>query len=111
MLYTMWFVGLPACVVERLGPWTSLRRSRELTERPYWQVFGLALLLTITSFGGLLVEFALAAVAGPIVGRIGNLIWNGLWLAFTAVVGTVTYHDLRVIKEGSDIEQIAVVFD
>jgi hypothetical protein len=111
MLYTMWFVALPACVVERLGPWTSLRRSRELTKRPYRQVFGLALLLTITSFGGLLVEFGLAAVAGPIVGRIGNLIGNGLWLAFAAVVGTVIYHDLRVIKEGIDLEQIADVFD
>jgi hypothetical protein len=111
MLYTIWFVGLPTCVVERRGPLTSLRRSWELTEGHHWKLFGLALLLIITSFGSLLLEFGVAAVAGRIVGLIGNLIWNGIWLAFAAVVGTVTYHDLRVVKEGVDIEQIAVVFD
>src|SRR5262249_27185088 len=68
ILYAVWFVGLQACVVERLGPWTSLRRSRELTEGHRWKLFGLALLLTITSLASLLIESGLAAVAGPIVG-------------------------------------------
>jgi hypothetical protein len=111
ILYTMWFVGLQACVVERLGPWTSLRRSRELTKGHRWKIFGLALLLIITSLASSLIGFGLTAVAGPIAGLIGKLIWKGVWLAFATVVGAVTYHDLRVIKEGMDIEQIAVVFD
>jgi len=111
ILYTMWFVGLPACVVERLGPWTSLRRSRELTKGHRWKLFGLALLLIITSLGSLLLEFELTVVAGPMVGLIGKLIWKGIWVAFASVVVAVTYQDLRVIKEGIDMEQIAVVFD
>src|SRR5262245_24503224 len=111
ILYTMWFVGLPACVVERLGPWTSLRRSRELTKGHRWKLFGLALLLIITSLGSLLLEFELTVVAGPMVGLIGKLIWKGVWVAFASVVVAVTYQDLRVIKEGIDIEQIAVVLD
>ena len=111
ILYTVWFVGLPACVVERLGPLTSLRQSWELTDGHRWKVFGLALLLSIASLGSSLIEFELAAVAGPNVGLIGKLIWMGPWAAFATVVGTVTYHDLRVVKEGIDIEQIGVVFD
>jgi hypothetical protein len=31
ILYTMWLVAVAACVVERTGPWRSLRRSQELT--------------------------------------------------------------------------------
>ena len=42
---------------------------------------------------------------------IGKLIWIGLWDVCAIVVVTVTYHDLRVVKEGIDIEQIAVAFD
>src|SRR5262247_418116 len=47
ILYAMWFVAVPACVVERLGPWTSLRRSRDLTKGHRWKLCGLTLLLII----------------------------------------------------------------
>jgi len=111
ILYTMWFVGLPACVVERRGPWTSLRRSRELTKGHRWKVFGLGLLLIIASFGALPIGFGLGAVAGPTAALIGRLIWSAMWIAFAAIVIAVTYHDLRVAKEGADIDQVAAVFD
>jgi len=111
ILYTMWFVGLPACVVERRGPWTSLRRSRELTKGHRWKVFALALLSIVASFGGLPIGSGLGAIAGPIVALIGVVTWTAIWIAFTAVVVAVTYHDLRVAKEGTDIDQVAAVFD
>jgi hypothetical protein len=94
--------------VERLGPWTSLRRSRDLTKGHRWKLCGLALVPIIPSLG---ITFGLATAAGPIVGPIINWLWSGIWAAFAAVVGAVTYHDLRVVKERIDIEQIAVVFD
>jgi hypothetical protein len=111
ILYTMWFVAVPACVVERLGPWTSLRRSRELTKGYRWKLFALALLLVVVSFGSSLVASVLGGLAGPIVGLGGQLIWTGIWAAFSAIVITVSYYDLRVIKEGVDIDQITAVFD
>jgi hypothetical protein len=111
MLYTMWFVGVPACVVERLGPWTSLRRSRELTKGYRWKLFALALLLLVANIGSSVIEAVLEAVGGSIAGLGGQLIWTGIWAAFSAVVIAVTYYDLRVIKEGVDIEQITAVFD
>ena len=45
ILNTMWFVTVAACVVERTGAWTSMERSRELTEGYRWKVFGFVLLL------------------------------------------------------------------
>jgi hypothetical protein len=108
ILYTVWFVGLPVCVVERLGPWTSLRRSWELTRGHRWKLFGLAFLIVIPSLG---IEFGFAAASDPTVGLMGTLICTGIWAAFSAVVVAVTYRDLRVVREGVDIEQIAVVFD
>jgi hypothetical protein len=111
ILYTMWFVGVPACVVERLGPWTSLRRSRELTKGYRWKLFALALLLLVANLGSSLIASVLGALAGPIAGLGGQLIWSGIWAAFSAIAIAVTYYDLRVIKEGVDIEQITAVFD
>jgi hypothetical protein len=111
ILLSMWLVGVPACVVERRGPWESLRRSRELTKGHRWKVLALALLLPIVSLGASPIESMLTAAAGPIAGLVGQLIWTGIWAAFSAVALTITYYDLRVIKEGVDIEQIAGVFD
>jgi hypothetical protein len=112
ILYTMWFVGLPAGVVERLGPWTSLRRSRELTKGHRWKIFALALLFIVVDAGGRrVIALALTALAGPIAGLTGQLVWTGIAAAFFGVIITVTYYDLRVIKEGVDIERITAVFD
>ncbi len=53
----------------------------------------------------------MAAIVGAPLALVGSLIWNGIWGAFYAIAVVVTYHDLRVAKEGIDIEQIASVFD
>jgi hypothetical protein len=45
------------------------------------------------------------------IGLIANLIWSALVGAFSAILGVVIYHDLRVAKEGVDTDQIAAVFD
>jgi hypothetical protein len=111
ILYTMWFVAVPACVVERFGPWTSLRRSRELTKGYRWKLFALALLLLIVDFSSYLVALGASVVAGPIVGIGSQLIWTAISAAFSAIVITVAYYDLRVAKEGAAIDQITAVFD
>jgi len=111
VLYTIWLVALPACIVEQLGFSTSLRRSLDLTKGHRWKTFGLMLVLLAQTLGSWFVEPWLRAAAGPIVGAVGHLIWGGAWTAFNAAVLIVAYRDLRIAKEGTDIEQIAVVFD
>jgi hypothetical protein len=111
ILYVVWFVGLPACVVERVGPWTSFRRSQELTKGYRWKILALALLFPVLDAGGSQVIVPVLALAGPIVGLTGELIWTRVTAAFIGIVFAVTYYDLRVIKEGVEFEQITAVFD
>jgi uncharacterized membrane protein len=111
ILYTMWLVAVAACVVERTGPWRSLRRSQELTKGHRWKIFGLFLLLLLLSLINPLLQLLLNATAGATAAAIGNAIWTSFGSAFSSVVIAVTYYDLRVAKEGIDIEQIASVFD
>ena len=126
ILYLMWFVATPVCVVEQLGPFGSMGRSRELTRGHRWKLLGMLLLLLIPALiiGAIIgaVVFALMAGAGAgptavplamtsIAGQIATLIWSAIWSAFFAILVVVTYHDLRVAKDGIDTDQIAAVFE
>ncbi len=112
ILAVMWFVSTPACVVEQLGPLASMGRSSELTKGHRWKIFGMLLLVVII---GLVISIVIGALLGltgsPVLVTLGTLAWTGVWGAFYAIFGVVTYHDLRVAKEGVDVHQIASVFD
>ena len=112
ILLTMWWVATPACVVERTGPWTSLKRSAALTKGHRWKVFGTLLLLFVVNVVvSQLLEVVLVLVKSDILSIFARLIWAALYGAYNAIAVVMTYHDLRVAKEGIDIEQIASVFD
>jgi MFS family permease len=106
MLFTMWFVATPACVVERLGPFDSMARSSQLTKGHRGKVFGLFIVLTLVgAIVSSLIDFVLEdVVQSATLALVGSLLWNGIWGAFYAIAAVVTYHD-------TDIEQIAAVFD
>ena len=111
ILLTMWYVAIPACVVEQTGPWKSLSRSAALTKGNRWKVFGmLALLIIISLIGGALIG-VLALAVGATLGLLADLILSAVIGAYSAILGVVTYHDLRVAKEGIDTDQIAAVFE
>ena len=121
MIYLMWVVAVPACVVERLGPFRSLGRSRALTKSHRWKIFGQQLMLLIVGLVlGLLIGVVLNVLSralGPgatlttVVNLIVNLVWYAGWIAFGIMILIVTYHDLRVAKEGIGADQIAAVFE
>ena len=121
---TILWVAIPAAVIERNGL-GALSRSSELTRGFRWKIlFVLLLLIVIAMFAG--------ALAGGIAGfaiaisspggdpalvtettAFGLVMWitTALTHALMAVASAVGYHDLRVAKEGVDVEQIAAVFD
>jgi MFS family permease len=112
ILFTMWYVAAPACVVERKGPWASMKRSAELTKGHRWKVFGLLLLMMVIGIvGSSMVSLLSALIGGSILNFITTVLWGGFWGAAAAIAVVVAYHDLRVAKEGVDIEQISAVFD
>jgi hypothetical protein len=108
----MFMLAVPVCVVEGLGPLRSLGRSRELTKGHRWRLFGLyiavALLISIPRYP---IEHILGAVGGTMVAGIVSFLYQAGATAFQLLTFVVAYHDLRVAKEGVDIEHIASVFD
>jgi hypothetical protein len=105
----MLYVAVPVCVIEKAGVFESLNRSGVLTRGYRWQIFGLLALVTIAAF-----------IGGIVVGWLGGVVlwarllsfgWQIVTTAFGAVLVAVVYHDLRVAKEGIDIDSLANVFD
>jgi hypothetical protein len=107
----MYYVAAPVTIVEREGVFSSMSRSAGLTKGHRWQIFGIILLVIIVNLviGAVLVGigFAMGAVASAIMEQV----WQVVVGAFNAVVSGVLYYQLRVSKEGVDINQIASVFD
>jgi hypothetical protein len=111
IVMTMLSVATPVCVVEQLGPFRSMERSARLTKGHRWAILGaMAVLQFLTAIPSGLMESVMSAVAGPTVALAGNLIGNGVAGTIVAVFTFVMYHDLRVIKDGVDTDQIANVF-
>jgi hypothetical protein len=111
-LLTMWYVATPACVVERLTVSKSIDRSAQLTRGHRYKIFGMIMFLFIAdAVGAGILDAVLRLGGSAVLTKTGVFIWNSAWAAFYAVFGVVTYHDLRVAKEGTDIHQIASVFD
>lgn len=112
VVLTIFAVAVPVAVVEGHGVGASLNRSAALTKGCRWRVFGV-----------ILVVIVIQAVTDQIVERVldfegaFNLSLAIAWLlsgastALQAVLATVTYHELRMVKEGADVDQIASVFD
>jgi hypothetical protein len=117
-----YFVAVPAAVVEGTSASESLARSTKLTEGYRWHAFALFLV-----FGGVAVALSLivGAVAFPTPAAVqsfvrspslalafaANVVPNAIAGSLYAVFSGVAYYQLRVVKEGIDIEQLAAVFD
>ncbi len=111
ILWAMFYVAVPVCVVERLGPTRSLGRSRDLTKGYRWRIFGLGLLVGLLSAISLALEGILKVAFGGIAEIAGDGLLQVILMAFQLIVYAVAYHDMRVAKEGIDIEELASVFD
>jgi pheromone shutdown protein TraB len=98
-------------VVERLGPIESMSRSADLTTGHRWPILGVAFAW------GLIVIVVTIAIAAAMQGtsslatQLLTWIWQVLSGSFTAVYSAILYHDLRAVREGIGIDEIASVFD
>ena len=109
-------VVIPAAVVERAGIIGSFKRSWALTKGYRWPVLGILLILVVIIF---VVAFLVGAAGGVVVVMTDdfttlifvNYVISAFSGALMSVAIAVTYHDLRVAKEGVSTAQIAAVFD
>ncbi|WP_380872594.1 hypothetical protein ACFB49_35160 [Sphingomonas sp. DBB INV C78] len=115
ILFTRWFVGMPALVAERGGVLESLGRSRDLTDGSRWRVFGLIALIGILYMVllGTLFPLAFMAASGTAIVIVVTLVQQivaGAGAIVWAAALVSTYVELREVKEGAPTNQLAEVF-
>jgi hypothetical protein len=114
-------LAIPAVVLEsRTSASGALSRSWELTRGARWRIFGLGITLlvllyvpvvAITGLFALLLPESAGMFSGGSLGMVmaiavGGLVQMFIYPLFYCVL-TVTYYDLRVRKEGFDLELLA----
>jgi hypothetical protein len=118
ILMVMFWVYVPAIVVENAGVTECFGRSRALTRGHRWGIFGMFLLLGVVIAGLELILFtqvedvqamAMAMTSGWMLWGISAV--SVVITAYAAVLTSVGYYYLRAEKEGVLIEDIAKVFD
>jgi hypothetical protein len=114
--YTAWAVAVPVLLLEDVRGGKALKRSRQLVRGRWWQVFAVVILAFILS---LIVQSALTGILIGVTGAAGNQLLDAIagligetasaviTTPFTAAVVMVVYFDLRVRKEGFDLELLA----
>jgi len=122
-LMALWACAMPALVAEGLGPLAALRRSQSLVAGRFWPTLGSVaaayLLFEVVLIGVVgalfMVLVLLISPSGPIGGvAILGAVWfvaAMLTTPLVAAVSTVVYIDLRVRREGLDIQYRALAMD
>jgi len=117
-VYVVFYVAIPAAVVERPGIMMSLRRSQELTEGNRWGIFGLLLVTVVLAFviAFLLQRAFLGDAFDLTVAKLRTFtaiesVVDLVFGIFGAVVVAVAYHDLRMAKDGVSADELAAVFE
>ena len=128
ILACVWWVCVPAAVIEKTGVFGAFKRSAELTKGARMKIFGLLVIYIVFSMVvSALIGMFLLAGAGGLAGiqqrslemltggfsamMIVSQIFSALLFAFICVVVAVCYYELRRIKEGTSIKDIANVFN
>jgi hypothetical protein len=113
-----WSVALPALFAEGIGPVKALGRSWNLVRDNWWRTVGILIIVTIMAS---LIQTALAFLFGGVAAVVPGLsddlragvvttvtaLVDALVGAITPIAITMLYLDLRVRKEGLDLDQLA----
>jgi hypothetical protein len=118
----IYYLPVPALMLEDVGVFGAIERGYALTGRSFWRIFGIATLTTlITLIASAMLTVPIGLASGAITGSGGtsselDAVWSSLVGAVTAVVqsafvapftATVTsllYVDQRIRKEAFDVE-------
>ncbi|HEX9941028.1 MAG TPA: hypothetical protein VGG03_03350 [Thermoanaerobaculia bacterium] len=114
VVFTIWYLfALIVVVLERVGGWTALRRSKELGQGFFLRNFGVLLLCYALIFAGSLfiwmILILVGMITGPhmmiaqIVAQIFNLLLNPILVIATVLM----YYDMRSRKEAYDSAALA----
>jgi hypothetical protein len=111
ILALMWWVLVPAIVVERIGVGAAFSRSSGLTSGHRWGILGLLVVVVGAQWVLSFVLGLIGAALGPTLAEIINIVIALGFSALSSVLTAVGYYTLRAEKEGIVIDDIAKVFD
>lgn len=114
ILFLRWAVAVPVLVQERLGVNDSLSRSANLTKGNRWALLGFFVILYVAL---IVLQMVLELAAGVVIPLVGDVIGAAL-LALASTISTmvasiasaVSYVELRYVKEGTDVKELAEIF-
>jgi hypothetical protein len=117
-------VAAPALLLENLGVFAAIRRSYRLVRGSFWRVFGISLLTGVITYvirQIFTVPFALigsvfssfqnptgfsSALIQLLISDVGTILAGAVLYPFTAGVAALLYLDLRMRREGLDVDLI-----
>jgi hypothetical protein len=116
-LYVAWAFATPALLVEGLRGRKALGRSFGLVKGRWWRTFGVLVVgFILAAIVSLVVQaaFTIGIVVGEgndalvlVLSAIAGIVGLAVTTPFQAALATVIYFDLRVRKEGFDLELLA----
>jgi hypothetical protein len=121
ILMCRYWVAVPVAVVEDPGASHAIGRSVDLTEGSRWPIFGLLLItggisivagvLSVVVVGLTTPEGLAETARSKAYGEVAATVLTLPAAALQAVAAAVGYHDLRVGKEGADVDELVKVFE
>jgi hypothetical protein len=116
-LYVSFAVAVPALLMENVRGRRALGRSRRLVKGRWWPTFVIIILGSLLAgivSGAITGALGAASLADPdnevvsvVLGTVGGTVASTLTTPFQAAFVTVLYFDLRVRKEGFDLQLLA----
>jgi len=116
-LAVRWSLVVAAMMAEDIGPIRGLGRSWNLVSGSWWRTFGILLIVTILQgiityalyilFGVIAALFSTTGDFQAAVVQVGGTLLSAVVSPITTIAVTLLYFDLRVRKEGLDLDQLA----
>jgi hypothetical protein len=120
----VYYLPVPALMIERIGVTAAIGRAFRLTRQQFWRTLGIGLLtLIITgiaggllslpfSLAGQIVPFAMSdsqylALVTVVLAALGSVVQTAFVTPFTSAVTSLQYLDQRMRKEAYDVELMA----
>jgi hypothetical protein len=109
-LLLRWVVAIPVLVQERRGVFASMARSAALTKGSRWALLGLFAAVVLASFVAQLVLGIAAALLGAITGLVVLSFVQALLSTIISTAAAVSYVELREVREGTSVTELAEIF-
>ena len=109
VVYARFFFAQTVLVMEKLGPWIAIRRSLDLTRGHHWRIVK-SYMLVFLIFGAVMATSYLVPYGLTSNWTLSTVFGQVLTMAVFPVIPAVTallYYDLRIRKEGFDLELMA----